>query len=196
MSLPITTEVDDEPLEVGLGTTSFPLISEELVNSIALGMEDDLIVAARHGLSVEQYQELAKRPWFALKVAAKRSEFEKEGVTFRAKAAWMASELLDQVYVQAAGRDASLNQKHEVLKTLAKFGNLEPKEDKSASNLPNFSITIDLGDNRPIQMVGMNSVVPQIDTASAQDAKLITSKEQLMPETDTYTLDNVNIDLN
>ena len=85
-------EIGDEPLEYGEKSVSFPHISDEMVASIALGMEDDLIVAARHGLSVEQYQALEKEKWFQLQVAIKRSEFEKNGVTFKAKATWMAGE--------------------------------------------------------------------------------------------------------
>lgn len=125
------TPMDDLPLEYKPKTVSFPQISEEMVASIALGMEDELIVASRHGMSVEEYTELAAQPWFQLQIQVKRSEYEKNGVTFKAKAAWMAGELLDQVYVTAASGDASLSQKHEVLKTLIKAAGLEPKEEKS-----------------------------------------------------------------
>ena len=128
--LPSNVEIDDQPLEWRPKTASFPQISEEMVATIALGMEDELVVASRHNLSVEDYYELAKQPWFQLQVATKRAEFEKNGVTFRAKASWMAGDLLDQVYIQASSPEASLNQKHEVLKTLIKAGGLEPKDEK------------------------------------------------------------------
>ncbi len=144
--------IGEEPLEYAPKTTSFPLVSDEMVASIALGMEDDLIVAARHGLSVEQYQELAAAPWFQLQVAAKRSEFAKNGVTFKAKSAWMAGDILDQVYLLASSSDASLSQKHEVLKTLSKLGGLEPKEEKQVHTGPGFSISIDLGGGQSISL--------------------------------------------
>ena len=54
-------EIGDEPLEYRLKTTSFPQISDEMVASLALGLEDDLVVAARHGLSVEQFAELERQ---------------------------------------------------------------------------------------------------------------------------------------
>jgi hypothetical protein len=146
------TPMDDFPLEYKPKTVSFPQISEEMVASVALGLEDELIVAARHGVSVEDYNELALQPWFQLQVQMKRSEYEKNGVTFKAKAAWMAGDLLDQVYLSAASTDASLSQKHEVLKTLIKAAGLEPKEEKVKDVGPGFSISIDLGGGQSISL--------------------------------------------
>lgn len=155
------TEIGDEPLEYGQNQLSFPQISDEMVASIALGMEDDLIVAARHGLSVEQYEHLAAQKWFQLQVTMKRSEFEKNGITFKAKASWMAGELLDQVYLSAASRDASLGQKHEVLKTLIKAAGLEAKEEKQVQTGPSFQISIDLGGGNTLSLSNTASpVVP------------------------------------
>ena len=145
-------EIGDDPLEYGEKTVSFPQISDEMVASIALGMEDDLIVAARHGFSVEQYEALEKQKWFQLQVAIKRSEFEKNGITFKAKATWMAADLLNQVYVSAASPDASLGQKHEVLKTLIKAGGLEPKEEKVQNTGPSFVLSIDLGGGQTMSL--------------------------------------------
>ena len=145
-------EIGDEPLEFGEKSVSFPHISDEMVASIALGMEDELIVAARHGFSVEQYQFLEKQKWFQLQIAIKRSEFEKNGVTFKAKATWMAADLLDQVYLSAAGKEATLSQKHEVLKTLIKAGGLEPKEEKAQNTGPTFTLSIDLGGGHTLSL--------------------------------------------
>lgn len=138
--------IPQEALEYLPKNASFPRISDEMIASLALGLEDDLIVAARHGLSVQDFTELQAQPWFQLQIQVKRSEFEKNGVTFKAKAAWMAGELLDQVYLQVASPEANVGQKHEVLKTLIKAAGLEPKEEKSTSSLPTFQINIDLGD--------------------------------------------------
>ena len=148
----LDTEIGDEPLEYGQKSVSFPTISDEMVASIALGMEDELIVASRHGFSIEQYEQLAVQKWFQLQIAMKRSEFEKNGVTFKAKATWMAADLLDQVYISAASQDASLGQKHEVLKTLIKAGGLEPKEEKSQNTGPTFTLSIDLGGGQTVSL--------------------------------------------
>jgi hypothetical protein len=165
------TPMDDLPLEYKPKTVSFPQISEEMVASIALGMEDDLIVASRHGMSVEEYTELAAQPWFQLQVQMKRSEYEKNGVTFKAKAAWMAGELLDQVYVTAASGDASLSQKHEVLKTLIKAAGLEPKEEKLKDTGPGFSISIDLGGGQSISLSNQQTITPVTLDAEVKEIK-------------------------
>jgi len=166
------TPMDDLPLEYKAKNTSFPQISDEMVASVALGLEDELIVASRHGLSVEQYQELAAQPWFQLQVQVKRSEYEKNGVTFKAKAAWMAGELLDQVYVTAASGDASLSQKHEVLKTLIKAAGLEPKEEKVKDSGPGFSISIDLGGGQSISLSNQQGLSPVTHVPVTLDAEV------------------------
>jgi hypothetical protein len=166
------TPMDDLPLEYKPKNTSFPQISDEMVASVALGLEDELIVASRHGLSVEQYQELAVQPWFQLQVQVKRSEYEKNGVTFKAKAAWMAGELLDQVYVTAASGDASLSQKHEVLKTLIKAAGLEPKEEKVKDSGPGFSISIDLGGGQSISLSNQQGLSPVTHVPVTLDAEV------------------------
>lgn len=161
--------MDDLPLEYKPKNVSFPQVSDEMVASIALGMEDELIVASRHGLSVEQYHELAATPWFQLQVTAKRSEFVKNGVTFKAKSAWMAADILDQVYLLASSPDASLGQKHEVLKTLSKLGGLEPKEEKQVQGGPGFSISIDLGSGQSISLSNQQTITP---VTLAEDAPI------------------------
>lgn len=165
------TPMDDFPLEYKPKTVSFPQISEEMVASVALGLEDELIVAARHGVSVEDYNELAAQPWFQLQVQMKRSEYEKNGVTFKAKAAWMAGDLLDQVYLSAASTDASLSQKHEVLKTLIKAAGLEPREEKVKDVGPGFSISIDLGGGQSINLSNQQTITPVTLDAEVKEIK-------------------------
>jgi hypothetical protein len=142
-----------------------------MVASVALGLEDELIVAARHGVSVEDYNELAAQPWFQLQVQMKRSEYEKNGVTFKAKAAWMAGDLLDQVYLSAASTDASLSQKHEVLKTLIKAAGLEPREEKVKDVGPGFSISIDLGGGQSINLSNQQTITPVTLDAEVKEIK-------------------------
>jgi hypothetical protein len=168
---PEDVSMDDFPLEYKPKTVSFPQISDEMIASVALGLEDELIVAARHGVSVEDYTELAAQPWFQLQVQMKRSEYEKNGVTFKAKAAWMAGDLLDQVYLSAASADASLNQKHEVLKTLIKAAGLEPKEEKVKDVGPGFSISIDLGGGQSISLSNQQAITPVTLDAEVKEIK-------------------------
>lgn len=163
----LNVDIGDEPLEYRPKTVSWPQISDEMVASLALGMEDELIVAARHGLSMESYLELASQQWFQTQVSAKRADYEKTGVTFKTKAAWMAGELLDQVYLHAASSDASLNQKHEILKTLLKAGGLEPKEEKVQNTGPSFQISIDLGGGQSVSL--SNNVQPVVLEAQVKE---------------------------
>jgi hypothetical protein len=168
---PEDVSMDDFPLDYKPKTVSFPQISDEMVASVALGLEDELIVAARHGMSVEDYTELAAQPWFQLQVQMKRSEYEKNGVTFKAKAAWMAGDLLDQVYLSAASTDASLSQKHEVLKTLIKAAGLEPKEEKVKDTGPGFSISIDLGGGQSVSLTNQQGFTPVTLDAEVKEIK-------------------------
>lgn len=165
---PEDVDVGDEPLEYRPTTTSFPQISEEMVASLALGMEDDLVIAARHGFSVEQFLELAQKPFFQSQIASKRADFEKNGVTFRAKAAWMAGELLDKVYLMAADNNANFSQTHDALKTLIKAAGLEPKEDKNVAAGPTFQISIDLG-AASVQLGHANQIQPVVLDAQVKE---------------------------
>lgn len=144
---PEDLNIDDELIEIGHKPVSFPKIPSEMVDSIALGMEDDLVVAARHGFSVEQYRRIAQLKPFQVAVASRRADFEKQGLTFKLKRAMQADDLWDEVYVMAKGHNVPLMQKAEVATRLARFGGLEPKEDRSAGSAgPGFQISINLGE--------------------------------------------------
>lgn len=168
-------DIDVSALEISDGPVSFPKIPDEMVASVALGMEDDLIVAARHGLSVEQFRALEAQPWFQLQVAAKRAEFERNGITFKAKSAWMAMDLLDQVYMQASNSATPLSQKHDVLKTLIKAAGLEPKEERKEVAGPGFQIIIDLGEGNTVnlsaQAASTKSVTFDVDAVEVPGAE-------------------------
>jgi hypothetical protein len=56
------------------------------------------------------------------------------------------------VYISAASKDATLSQKHEVLKPLIKAGGLEPKEEKAQNTGPTFTLSIDLGGGQTLSL--------------------------------------------
>lgn len=150
---PEDTDIGDEPLEFGHKPVSFPKIPAEMVDSIALGMEDELVVAARHGFSVEQYRRLEKLRPFQVAVASRRADFEKQGLTFKLKRSMQADDLWDDVYLMAKGSNVPLMQKAEVATRLAKLGGLEPKEEKGAGAAgPGFQISINLGGSAPLTL--------------------------------------------
>lgn len=144
-------DLGDDPIEFGYTPVSFPKIPAEMIQSLALGAEDELVIAARHGFSVEKYQELSTMKPFRDAVAAQRAEFDKSGLTFRVKQAMKADILWDEVFVAAMSNETTLLQKLEVAKHLAKLGNLEPKDEKQQVAGTGFTINIDLGD-RSVQL--------------------------------------------
>lgn len=113
-----------------------------LVASIAAGLEDPKEVASRHGIYGEAWDKLSTWKPFLDAVAAQRSEFETSGYTFRVKSAMKADILADHLFVQALSNETSLVQKHEILKTFTKLGDLEPKTNIQSQAGPGFSISI------------------------------------------------------
>lgn len=155
-------EIDDSPLEMDWKPVQLPPVPPEMLFYLALGREDDLVVASRYGFSVEDYQRLCELKPFQVALAAQRAQLDKDGITFQVMAAMQAAELRDRAWMQAMGPDVSLTQRLDALRTFAKLGNLEPKEVKAPMGAgTGFSIQINLGDKsvsmsngpRPIQAV-------------------------------------------
>lgn len=156
------TEIDDSPLEPDFRPVQLPPVPPEMLFYLALGREDELLVASRYGFSVEDYQKLCELRPFQVALASQRAQLDKDGITFQVMAAMQAAELRDKTWMQAMGPDVSLTQRLDALKTFAKLGNLEPKEVKGPVGAgTGFSIQINLGDKsismsngpRPIQAV-------------------------------------------
>lgn len=155
-------EIGDEPLEPDYRPVQLPPVPPEMLFYLALGREDELLVASRYGFSVEDYQKLCELRPFQVALASQRAQLDKDGITFQVMAAMQAAELRDKTWMQAMGPDVSLTQRLDALKTFAKLGNLEPKEVKGPVGAgTGFSIQINLGDKsismsngpRPIQAV-------------------------------------------
>lgn len=156
------TDIDDSPLEPDYRPATLPPVPPEMLFYIALGREDELVVASRYGFSVEQYQRLCELRPFQVALAAQRAQLDKDGVTFQVMAAMQAAELRDRAWMQAMGAEVSLTQRLDALRTFAKLGNLEPKEIRGPMGAgTGFSIQINLGDRsvsvtnnpQPIQAV-------------------------------------------
>ena len=155
-------EIGDSPLEPDYRPATLPPVPPEMLFYIALGREDELVVASRYGFSVEQYQRLCELKPFQVALAAQRAQLDKDGVTFQVMAAMQAAELRDRAWMQAMGPEVSLTQRLDALRTFAKLGNLEPKEIRGPMGAgTGFSIQINLGDRsvsvtnnpRPLQAV-------------------------------------------
>lgn len=141
------TEIDDSPLEPDFRPATIPPVPPEMLFYLALGREDELLVASRYGFSVEDYHRLCELKPFQVALASQRAQLDKDGITFQVMAAMQAAELRDKTWLQAMAPDVSLPQRLDALKTFAKLGNLEPKEVKSPVGAgTGFSIQINLGD--------------------------------------------------
>lgn len=156
------TEIDDSPLEPDFRPAELPPVPPEMLFYLALGREDELVVASRYGFSVEDYHRLCELKPFQVALAAQRAQLDKDGITFQVMAAMQAAELRDRAWMQAMGPEVSLTQRLDALRTFAKLGNLEPKEIRGPMGAgTGFSIQINLGDRsvnvsnnpRPLQAV-------------------------------------------
>lgn len=123
-------------------------VPSQMVMEIACGMEEPLVIARRYGFTDVEFGALCQWPEFNRQVDAKRAELKASGHTFRLMAGWMAEDLAKDLYRQAKGTDATLPQKHEVFKTMAKLADYEPKASAQVQPGPGFSISIVFADKK------------------------------------------------
>lgn len=136
--------MDDSPI---IPRANDPLnVRAEMVMEIACGMEEPLVIARRYGFTDVEFGALCQWPEFNRQVEAKRAELKASGHTFRLMAGWMAEDLAKELYRQAKSNDATLPQKHDVFKTMARLADYEPKQSAVAQAGPGFSIQIVFGD--------------------------------------------------
>lgn len=121
-------------------------VPAQMVMEIACGMEDPLVIARRYGFTDVEFDSLCQWPVFNQQVESKRAELKASGHTFRLMTGWMAEDLAKDLYRQAKGTDATLPQKHEVFKTMAKLADYEPKQSAQVAAGPGFSIQIVFAD--------------------------------------------------
>lgn len=122
-------------------------IPPKLIWEIAAGVEDPAIVAARYGFAGTRWERLSQWGPFIQAVSTQRSEFEREGVTFRLKAGMMAQELMDQMFRQASTNESTIMQKLSVFNAFVDVAGLKPEKKSTAQQgdgAPRFSITINV----------------------------------------------------
>lgn len=120
-------------------------IPPQLILECAAGLEDPAVIADRFGLRGDAWERLSQWPPFITAVQAQRSEFERNGYTFRMKAQLMADEVMGQMFKQAIGTDSTILQKLSVFNSLVDVAGLKsPKKEESAGQAAKFSITINI----------------------------------------------------
>ena len=119
-------------------------VPQELILTIAMGMEEPREVAARYGFEGARWEKLQQWKPFRDAVAQKIAELETSGITFKIKAKALTEDVFEDAYKIARGNDATLLQKLEFIKLGAKLGDMEPKTNTQVQAGPGFSITINL----------------------------------------------------
>lgn len=147
-------------------------VPQSLLLEAAVGLDPLDEIAARHGYTQEQTDQLRKDPSFSIRVARVASELKKDGVTFRMRAAHAAEDLIGVIWREAKASTTALPIKIDALKTLAKLGDMEPKANTQVQTGPGFSITINLPGQSPVQ-VGKASV--ETLERDVEDAEVISS---------------------
>lgn len=118
-------------------------VPQTLLHDVAVGVDSPAVLQTRYSLDESLWEQLSADPFFQKQVEAKRADLKREGVTFRYKAALMAEDLLEKVYIDAVTGGPTL--RLDTAKWLTKVAALEPKEEKNAVAPTGFSITINMG---------------------------------------------------
>ena len=124
-------------------------VQPELVQEVATGLEDGLVIAQRYGFSEEEWRIIENRPDFQRAVSKVRAELEKSGQTFRMKAALLADKLMDNMFTHAMDTETPVKDKAAALQLLTRVGEREPKAYAQVNAGPGFSITSNLRSGPP-----------------------------------------------
>lgn len=121
-------------------TLKFP--PQDMVLSVAMGLEDPQEIASRYGYSDDEWQTIAKWKPFVDAVAKHRAELEASGWTFKTLAKGLTQQVFEDAYKIAISNDSTLLQKLEFVKLGAKLADMEPKANTQVASGPGFSINI------------------------------------------------------
>lgn len=152
-------------------------VPQELILTIAMGMEDPKEVASRYGFEGLKWEKLQTWKPFTDAVAAKKAELETSGITFKIKAKALTEDVFEDAYRIARGNDASLLQKLEFVKLGAKLGDMEPKTNTQVQAGPGFSITINLSPPKQETVIEADvDEVAQIEQSEALEEVIVADK--------------------
>ena len=113
-----------------------------IVQEVALGLEEGKEIAARYGISEADWAEIEASEAFQRELSGIRADMERTGKSFRVTAGVMSRELMKIIFSEATRADTDLKVKTEVLKTLARYADWEPKQTAQVEAGPGFSISI------------------------------------------------------
>lgn len=152
-------------------------VPQELILTIAMGMEEPREVAARYGFEGARWDKLKEWKPFRDAVAQKTAELETSGITFKIKAKALTEDVFEDAYKIARSNDATLLQKLEFIKLGAKLGDMEPKTNTQVQAGPGFSITINLSPPKTEALtVDAVDEVHQIEQSEALEEVIVADK--------------------
>lgn len=149
-------------------------VPPEMMSELALGMEDGAVIAQRHGFSAADFATLIVQPWFVKTLQAMRDDIEANGLTFKAKVAMLAEDLLLDAWA-AAKNSESGSLKLDVAKYLTKVADLEPKQNAAVpAGGSGFVININLPEQYKAQVAagGAQPAAPTIDVTPTQPSEV------------------------
>lgn len=149
-------------------------LDPKFIYEVALGVESGETIARRWGIRHERWEKIRETKAFKLQVAALKADMERTGVTFGTTAGVMAKELLDIIFKEAISGETDIKNRLEVLRSLAKYANFEPKSSSDAPTAPRFSINISLPEGVKINEIVDDSTrkMPENDVVDAEKAVL------------------------
>ena len=167
-------------------------VPPQLIAEAAVGIDSLEDICARYHYTPEQTAQLRNDPGFKARVSRMEQDLKKEGVTFRMRAAHAAEDLMADVWQQAKDPKVGLSMKLDALKTLAKLGDLEPKQNaQAAAQGSGFSLVINLPQvgNQPGRTIEMNRDVstaceaePLLVAASVENVNRSVNSSLELPE--------------
>lgn len=94
---------------------------------IALGIDSTEEVLKRYGVDPATYEEWCNNPVFTRTISELQRYIRDNGLSFKAKARIQAEDLLDVAYKLTYSPDTPANVRADLIKWIAKMGELEPK---------------------------------------------------------------------
>ena len=127
-------------------------VEPKMILEIASGVRDPAEIAEQYGLSPGQWLELQAYDPFIRLVEDKKTELKASGWTFRMKSALIAEELLEDLYLKAMDKDASFHTVLETVKFTSRAAGLDAPAKEAGMAGSGFSIVINLGGGKSIQI--------------------------------------------
>ena len=154
----------------------------QLIAEAAIGTSSLDEICARYNYSPEQTEQLRNDPGFKVRVSRAEQELAKEGVTTKMRARHVVDDMISEVWIQGKDPSVGLGMKLEIIKTLTKIADLEPKANQLVQQGSGFSLVINLPavGEQPGRTIEMNKA-----ETSAIDVEPIPSMGMTVPDMGT-----------